>query len=213
MAAAAAARQTGVPLPVLRAIALAETGRKRGEAFRPWPWTINLAGKGLWFDSEASAQRFASARAAEGARRIDIGCFQLNYGWHGEGFASIAAMFDPRANALYAARFLRSLYDELGDWSRAAGAYHSRNPDLARPYRARFDRLLASLAPGGAASRLPPPAEAPPAGGSRVMAGARPLPMAAYPLLQPGGAADLGSLVAVGPAAGPSLIPLGDPEG
>ena len=57
-------------------------------------------------------------------------------------------MFDPDTGADYAARFLRSLYAERGDWSAAAGAYHSQSPDRAGVYRARFDRILAGL--GGA---------------------------------------------------------------
>jgi soluble lytic murein transglycosylase-like protein len=54
-------------------------------------------------------------------------------------------MFDPDANAAYAARFLSELHAELGDWSRAAGAYHSRTPSFAWKYRARFDRIRARL--------------------------------------------------------------------
>ena len=57
-------------------------------------------------------------------------------------------MFDPETGADYAARFLKSLYLERGDWSAAAGAYHSQSPDRANVYRARFDRILAGL--GGA---------------------------------------------------------------
>jgi len=54
-------------------------------------------------------------------------------------------MFDPAQNALYAARFLRSLYQKYGDWSQAAGAYHSTTPEYAARYRERFDALYAAL--------------------------------------------------------------------
>jgi hypothetical protein len=57
-------------------------------------------------------------------------------------------MFDPEWTATYAAQFLRTLYEERGSWSAAAGAYHSLTPELAQVYRARFDRLLAGLEPG-----------------------------------------------------------------
>lgn len=140
-----ASRQTGVPISVLRAISLTETGRKRGGAFRPWPWTVNMEGKGLWFDSQAEARTYVDKEYARGARSFDVGCFQINYKWHGEAFGSIDDMFDPLANALYAARFLQSLYAEKGSWSSAAGAYHSRNAEFADKYQARFDRIRKTL--------------------------------------------------------------------
>ena len=42
-------------------------------------------------------------------------------------FPSVESMFDPATGADYAAQFLRSLY-RLGNWSTAAGAYHSQTP-------------------------------------------------------------------------------------
>ncbi len=54
-------------------------------------------------------------------------------------------MFDPDVGAAYAAQFLQSLHAERGDWSLAAGAYHSQTPERAGIYRARFDRILAGL--------------------------------------------------------------------
>ena len=49
---------------------------------------------------------------------------------------------DPYANALYAASYLRSLYESLGSWSAAVGAYHSRNADRAEGYRCRVAKTL-----------------------------------------------------------------------
>ena len=54
-------------------------------------------------------------------------------------------MFDPDVGAAYASQFLKSLHAERGDWSLAAGAYHSQTPERAGVYRARFDRILAGL--------------------------------------------------------------------
>ncbi|MEM9684973.1 MAG: transglycosylase SLT domain-containing protein [Pseudomonadota bacterium] len=146
-AAISAARVTGVPLNVLRAITLTETGRKADGKMRPWPWTVNMEGAGRWFEGRASAEAYAKTNFARGARSFDVGCFQINYRWHGKAFPSIEAMFDPEANALYAARFLQSLHEEFGDWVKAAGAYHSRTPKFARRYEARFERFLAGLEP------------------------------------------------------------------
>ena len=140
-----AAKATGVPLAVLRAISLTETGRKLGGRHRPWPWTVNMEGKGIWFDTRAEALAYVRKHFARGARSFDVGCFQINYRWHGKAFRSIEDMFEPDLNALYAGRFLRTLFSEKGDWPRAAGAYHSRTPKYATRYAARFTRILARL--------------------------------------------------------------------
>lgn len=147
-AAEIAARETGVPVDVLRAISLTETGRTSNGRFAPWPWTVNMEGIGKWFDDVVSAQAYVDRHFARGARSFDVGCFQINYKWHGNAFASIADMFDPMTNARYAARFLAELHGEFGDWSKAAGAYHSRTPKFARKYTARFDRIRANLPAG-----------------------------------------------------------------
>ncbi|MEI4471364.1 lytic transglycosylase domain-containing protein [Frigidibacter sp. MR17.24] len=172
-AAATAARETGVPLDVLRAIALTETGRKSDGSFRAWPWTVNMEGAGHWFPDRESALAYVARERARGARSFDIGCFQINHLWHGKAFASVEQMFDPIAGARYAADFLAGLHAESGSWSRAAGAYHSRTPALAGRYAARFDRLRATLAGAPAPVELAAlPAPEPP---RRGIGPARPL--------------------------------------
>lgn len=144
-AARRAARAEGVPLDVMQAITRVETGRRVDGSLHPWPWTVNLEGKGYWFGSEAEAKTYVFEVFKSGARSFDIGCFQINYRWHGKAFRSIDAMFDPDQNAAYAAQFLKRLYAEHGDWSAAAGAYHSRTPEHARRYVTRFQTVLAAL--------------------------------------------------------------------
>ena len=145
LAALQASRDSGVPIDVMRAITLTETGRRHADGFRPWPWTVNMQGKGVWFDTPDEALAYVEQKYGTGARSFDVGCFQINYKWHGQAFASIAQMFEPAANARYAANLLRSLYGELGSWSAAAGAYHSRTPEFATRYRNRFDRIRARI--------------------------------------------------------------------
>ena len=142
------ARRGGVPPEILHAISLTETGRNTGGTLRPWPWAINREGKGFWFDTREEALEFGRQSLAEGRKSFDVGCTQINYRWHGHAFTSLEQMFDPEATATYAAQFLRTLYEERGSWSEAAGAYHSLTPELAAKYRVRFDRLLAGLDPG-----------------------------------------------------------------
>ncbi|KRW94934.1 lytic transglycosylase domain-containing protein [Paracoccus sp. MKU1] len=156
-AAQQAAEENGVPAEILGALTLTETGRRLDGLVRPWAWSANAEGEGTWFDDPASAVAFAEDRVALGRTNIDIGCFQLNYRWHGAHFASVAQMFDPLENARYAARFLRQLHAEMGDWRLAAGAFHSRTPVHARRYLARFDTLHQMLRERGFAGMTASP--------------------------------------------------------
>lgn len=178
-AARRAARATGVPVSVLQAISLAESGRSQGGQRRPWPWTVNFGGPGFWYESSEEAQLAVAERQALGATNFDIGCFQINHRWHGEAFDSVAQMFDPEANALYAARFLQKLFDETGNWPDAAAAYHSRTPELAEAYRQRFLALQDGAEQGELAASADPA-----------------LPREnLFPLLRAGGRGSLASLV------------------
>ncbi|WP_171097850.1 transglycosylase SLT domain-containing protein [Ruegeria sp. HKCCD7255] len=147
-----AAQAERVPLDILRAITRVETGRAKDGQLIPWPWAVNVEGQGYWFGSEAEAKAYVFKIFKSGTRSFDVGCFQINYRWHGNAFRSIDAMFDPHENAEYAARFLKQLYAELGSWPAAAGAYHSRTPDLAQAYTSRFQTVLAQL--GAAEARI-----------------------------------------------------------
>jgi hypothetical protein len=154
-AAATAAAESGVPLEVLRAITRTETGRRLHGATRPWPWTVNMEGRGVWFASRTEAVAYAEAERARGARSFDMGCFQINYRWHGQHFASLDAMMDPLQSARYAARYLAALFAERGDWLSAAGRYHSATSAFAERYKLRFRSFLAQLPPMPDASPLP----------------------------------------------------------
>ncbi len=151
-AVARAAAKHGAPERLLRSIALVESGRTRNGERRAWPWTVNMEGEGRWFDSRDEALAFVRARQAKGAKSFDLGCLQVNHYWHGKAFDSLEAMIDPAANADYAARYLSGLAAETGDWMRAAGYYHSRNP---KPF-ARYSALIADAYDSAAARQLPP---------------------------------------------------------
>lgn len=132
-AAQRAAELSGVPLPILSAITRVETNTRREGVFGPWPWTLNFAGKGEWFDTpEAALDRIGELAAA--GESFDVGCFQINTRWHGAAFASAGDMLDPDTNARYAATYLLQLFAESGDWKTAVAAYHSRDPDRGAGY-------------------------------------------------------------------------------
>lgn len=138
--AARAARLFGVSRKTLKAIGRVESGLVQDGVFAPWPWTINVRGKGLRFRSKAEAVKYASALLDRGIRSFDVGCFQLNFRWHGSKFNGLEEMFSPRANAEGAARFLSELFEEFATWSDAVGAYHSRTRALGEAYAARVMR-------------------------------------------------------------------------
>lgn len=197
-AAQVAARDTGVPLSVLRAVTRTETGRDSGGALTPWPWTVNMEGQGVWFESLDKAKAYVFRHFKSGARSFDVGCFQINYRWHSAGFRSIDEMFDPLANARYAAHFLKDLYTETGNWTKAAGAYHSRTAVHARRYEARFSEIHAALDAERGSETVP----------LRKAAGEN-----QFPLLRSGSASGgFGSLMPQGQGSGRSFIDLGSQE-
>jgi len=144
-AAVRASKTSGIPVSVLRAITRVETGRRQHGSLLPWPWTINSEGAGQWFSDRKQARDFAVERVALGLRSFDLGCFQLNFRWHGAAFDSLDAMLDPDLSATYAAGFLKDLYLETGNWPAAAAAYHSRTPKYANRYRKKFEQVFAEL--------------------------------------------------------------------
>ena len=197
LAAQKAAIESGVPLSVLRAISLTETGRKKNGQFQPWPWTVNMEGIGIWFDNYEEAKKYVDRHFDRGARSFDVGCFQINYRWHHQAFSSIEQMFEPMENARYADKFLSELYDEFGEWSKAAGAYHSRTPKYARKYTARFNRIHQKLMP-------PLPIEF--AEALPVEKPSQPNRPNRFPLLKAGSQGQMASLVPLGQSAGVRLI-------
>ncbi len=165
-----------------------------------------MEGEGHWFDSEDEARAYAYKEYRRGARSFDIGCFQINFRWHGQAFGSIDEMFDPLANALYAARFLQTLHVEQGDWGRAAGAYHSRTPEFAERYQARFERLHAGLA-AGRGDDIPEIPDIVAVANGTAEARVAAVRINRFPLLQTGEAAGLGSLVPLETGGAGSLFP------
>ena len=116
-----AAARHGVPLGMLYAVGLTETGR--GDSLHPY--ALNIEGRATYDSHRTDAvRRFESARAA-GVKLIDVGCMQVNYHFHAQHFASAAQMFEPAANVDYAARFLKELKAREGTWTRAVARYHA----------------------------------------------------------------------------------------
>ncbi|MEP9375405.1 lytic transglycosylase domain-containing protein [Aquabacter sp. CN5-332] len=112
----------GVPLPILYAVGLTESGGN-GTLQPLLVATKKESYVGL---SVADAiKRFNQIRAATGSDLIDLGCMQANFYWHRAEFKSLEQMFDPRANVEQAARFLSELYKRHGSWIMAAARYNA----------------------------------------------------------------------------------------
>jgi hypothetical protein len=99
-----AERRYHLPPRLLISIARSESGRAIESDVRPWPWTINADGSGLFLGSNADAISWVENQASDHTF-VDVGCMQIDLHYHREAFASIEEAFDPTANADYAARF------------------------------------------------------------------------------------------------------------
>jgi len=140
-------RAGDMPPGLLQAVALAESGRahpEHGDA-RPWPWTVRSASDSFYLPSKELALRKVWELRAAGRSNIDVGCMQINLGYHGTAFATLDDAFDPLRNVAYGARFLTQLRAETRSWATATGRYHSADADRSQAYRARVWRLWRDL--------------------------------------------------------------------
>ena len=136
-----------IPPGLLQAIALAESGRNQGQGdgFQPWPWAVRSGPDGFYLPTREAA--LSKVRELQGAGRtnIDVGCMQVNLGYHGTAFASLEDAFDPSLNVGYGALFLRRLWRETGSWAEATGRYHTADPYRGQAYRARVHKIWREL--------------------------------------------------------------------
>ncbi|WP_297838759.1 transglycosylase SLT domain-containing protein [uncultured Roseibium sp.] len=116
-----AARKYNVPLGVLYAVGLTETGRRNSL----YPYALNIEGKSVFPPSRQAAKQDVIAAQQHGKKLIDIGCMQINHHYHGDQFRSVDQMLEPRANVQYAARFLKDLRRRQGSWTMAVARYHA----------------------------------------------------------------------------------------
>lgn len=136
VAAQAAEQQAGIPSRLLDAISRVESGRRdpNGSATVAWPWTVNAAGKGYFYESKDEAIAAVRDFQARGIVSIDVGCMQINLHHHPDAFFSLDDAFDPFSNTRYGARFLSGLHSQLQGWPAATAAYHSLTPALGEEY-------------------------------------------------------------------------------
>jgi len=134
------AMEQGIPHTVLYAVALTESATQidKGDLYRPWPWTLNVAGRGYFFDSRLEAWRALTGWLREGQRSIDIGLMQVNWRYHQKRLGTPWEALDPYHNLRVGAAILQECYETRQDWWSSVGCYHApANSNRADRYRRR----------------------------------------------------------------------------
>lgn len=141
-----AANAANVPPEILYAVALTESGTKVANGhLRPWPWTLNIKGKGYLFNSQREAcYMLNQALTTTSSKRIDVGIAQINIGYHGQYVSSPCELLEPYTNLRIAAKLLQQHYQQGSpDWLIVAGKYHApNNPTNAARYRSKVQQHL-----------------------------------------------------------------------
>jgi hypothetical protein len=129
-------QRSNIPSRLLYAIATTESGRwnpETQESFA-WPWTVTAKGEGKFYPDRQTAIQAVEALRRDGVTNIDIGCMQINMGYHPDAFESLHDAFEPASNVAYAATFLTELRLSRRSWSRAVRFYHSSDTERQTYY-------------------------------------------------------------------------------
>jgi hypothetical protein len=116
-----AAKAEDVPLGLLYAIAMTETGS--GGRLRPF--ALNIGGKPVLAKTKEEALSAFKTAREEDIALIDLGCMQINHYYHNTQFSSVSDMLDPKQNVHYAAKLLGKLKRQHGTWTEAVARYHA----------------------------------------------------------------------------------------
>ena len=126
---------TDIPKNLLLSIGKSESGRiLKNNKHVIWPWTVNHAGKSLFFDTKNQMQKYVLKYVKIQDYNLDVGCMQINLKWHKNNFKKISDMFAVEPNVSYAASFLLQLKNKHGSWDKAIKHYHSSDPKKNKPY-------------------------------------------------------------------------------
>jgi len=132
--------QYQIPEGLLYAIALAESGRTVQGKRVAWPWTLNVQGKGYYFESRPKMQAFLMEQMAH-TDLIDVGPMQINLRWHQYRVQHPMAFTQLWINVQTGAKVLTEAYQRHQDWNKAIGAYHSGNAQRAKAYAVRVNKI------------------------------------------------------------------------
>ena len=132
---------------LLSTITNVESGRWNQQKQRntAWPWTVNAQGKGSFYATKQQAINAVKKLQAQGVKSIDVGCMQINLAYHPDAFEDLEEAFNPYKNVEYGAKFLTKLYEQKGNWNKAATAYHSNAPVKAKKYAKKLSRVYKDI--------------------------------------------------------------------
>ena len=116
-----------VPVKVYYAMLTQESGLSTKHGFRPWPWTLNIAGKSRRYKNRKVAYQALKQAIDSGIKLVDIGAGQVNWHYHKDKLGSLWQSLEPYHNLKVAAQILRDEYERSGqkNWWIAVGRYHS----------------------------------------------------------------------------------------
>ena len=90
---------SNLPVAVVRKILTHESKSFYAQNAQPWPWTLNINGKGHYYDSIEDAVTAAQQALDSGARRLGVGLGQIEWSYHAGRFDNdIAMSLDPARN-------------------------------------------------------------------------------------------------------------------
>ncbi|MGH7460477.1 MAG: lytic transglycosylase [Longimicrobiales bacterium] len=112
---------------------------------RPWPWTLNVAGRGMFFSTREEAYAAINRLLANQRCDFDVGLMQVNWCYHGKRFASPWEALAPAANIRVAEDILTENLQRSGSAMKAVAWYHSANPERGGPYFSRFMKHVAQF--------------------------------------------------------------------
>lgn len=129
-----------VPASLLYAVALTESGRKTSQGLEPWPWTLNISGRGHYYPDRQTMFKALMAAISSG-KQVDIGLTQLNWYWKYNRLLSPWQATEPVFNLKTACTIIREHYDKepAKGWFHATGKYHREsNSPRSRIIRKRY---------------------------------------------------------------------------
>ncbi|MBB3011248.1 transglycosylase SLT domain-containing protein [Cupriavidus alkaliphilus] len=112
---------------------------------RPWPWTLNVAGRGMFFATREEAYMAINRLLASQRCDFDVGLMQVNWCYHGKRFTSPWEALAPATNIRVAEDILTENLRRSGSTMKAVAWYHSANPERGDPYFARFMNNVAKF--------------------------------------------------------------------
>ena len=132
------AKSYNIPEKIFYAVILQESSSTTKKGFKPWPWTLNIKGKGYRYSTRRAAYNALTNAIKNQTTLVDVGLGQVNWRWHKDKFKSPWSALEPYTNLRVAAKILRQEYSNSGgDWWKAVGRYHSPGQKPKQKQRAK----------------------------------------------------------------------------